>query len=524
MLEKSFAESELVLGLIGAVGTELDQIRRELESRLKVIGYEVLHVKITEDVIPLLVNPKSWNKKDHHARITSLMDAGNRAREISNDNSILALGAAAFISRKRPAIHANQKQKPHRSKQAYIISSIKHPEEVARLRAIYPQGFYLIGVHDDYERRLNFLTHDKQIDETLAKKLIERDADEHLPHGQRVVDTFHLSDFFVRNDGEEVGLKKSLWRLLGLLFGHPYVTPTFDEYAMFLAFSSSLRSADLSRQVGCVIAVDERIIATGANDCPRAGGGQYWPEADKMPLDIQFPADGRDFAKGFDTNKREQQKIIDQILDEAVSLGVPREAMTDAIRTCRIRDLTEFGRVVHAEMDALLSCARGQISTLRGTLYSTTLPCHNCAKHIISAGIKKVIFIEPYQKSKAQEFHEDSIRIGFNANSAVTDDPRPMVHFEPFVGVGPRRFFDLFSVQLGSGYPVERKNKGDGTRLDWKPENGTLRLQMLPASYLDLEIIASDMFNEHRLSKEAHDGTKTRKKSKRIKGKKVKRI
>ena len=51
---------------------------------------------------------------------------------------------------------------------------------------------------------------------------------------------------------------------------------------MFMAFASALRSADLSRQIGAVIAHDNEIIATGANDCPKSGGGLYWPEYDSQ--------------------------------------------------------------------------------------------------------------------------------------------------------------------------------------------------------------------------------------------------
>lgn len=46
-------------------------------------------------------------------------------------------------------------------------------------------------------------------------------------------------------------------------------------------YLSSLRSADLSRQVGAVISKDRNIISTGANDIPKFGGGQYWPEFDE---------------------------------------------------------------------------------------------------------------------------------------------------------------------------------------------------------------------------------------------------
>jgi len=142
-------------------------------------------------------------------------------------------------------------------------------------------------------------------------------------------------------------------------------------------------------------------------------------------------------------------------------------------------------------MDAILSCARNNTSTRDGQIFCTTFPCHNCAKHIIAAGIKRVVFIEPYQKSKAIEFHTDTISVGFNP--AINT-----VHFEPFVGVGPRRFFDLFSVRLGAGYPLKRKDD-DGLVIPWElNQNSKLRVQMLPGSYLELESEAKIRFEKNR--------------------------
>lgn len=510
MLKKPFSDSELILGLIGAVGTELKKVRDILEERLQNIGYTVVHIRITQDIIPNIVEPEPWDKNDEYARLVSLMNAGDQSRKQSEDNSILALGAAAFINSQRSKGN-NHEDPNHKPRHAYIISSLKRPEEVEILRAIYPHGFYLIGVHADEQLRRNYLKEDKQIrNEKYINYLINRDQhgqSEHLSsrapraptdqhdHGQNVADTFHLSDFFVRIDNHDDHLKNSLWRILALLFGHPYVTPTFDEHSMFMAFASSLHSADLSRQVGAVIARNNQVIASGTNDTPKAMGGQYWAAHDKLPGEIKFPEDGRDFALGHDSNKVEQYKIIDDILNYCKKDTTNPEILKEALQKSRIRDLTEFGRVVHAEMDALLSCARIGISVREGTLYSTTFPCHNCAKHIISAGISRVVYIEPYPKSKAAEFHGDSIEVGFDAISDSSHTSK--VRFEPFVGVGPRVFFDLFSTQLGSGYNVARRN-GEGKSLDWQPQEGKLRLQMLPVSYLELEVIASDMFNKKR--------------------------
>jgi deoxycytidylate deaminase len=492
-LQKQFSESELILGLIGAVGTEMTKVREILKNRLELHGYTVVIIGISKDIIPMMVNSLKSEYANEYLRLSSLMDAGNEARKSSNDNSILALGAAALINSKRRK-EGDLSIPQHEPKRAYIISSLKHPDEVTRLRQIYPQGFYLLGIHADHKRRINYLNQDKGIVESQANQLIERDQNERDSFGQRVTRTFHLSDFFVHIDGEDDYLKNGLWRVLDLLFANPFVTPTFDEYAMFLAFSASLRSADLSRQVGAVVAMNEQVIATGANDCPKAGGGLYWPMYNQQTHRIEDQNDGRDYMRGEDSNKIEQNKIITDILVRAAQLGIDREKLERALGESRIGDLTEFGRVVHAEMDAILSCGRASICTKGSTLYTTTFPCHNCAKHIIAAGIARIVFIEPYPKSKAAEFHNDSIQVGFTDSRSKKTD-RPIVRFEPFVGVGPRRFFDLFSVGLGSGYPLERKD-ASGKVQTWKVESGRLRLQMLPVSYLDLELVAADMFHK----------------------------
>ena len=100
-----------------------------------------------------------------------------------------------------------------------------------------------------------------------------------------------------------------LWRALQLIFGSPHKTPSFDEFAMFMAFTSSVRSADLSRQVGAVIARGTDILSTGANDCPRFGGGQYWPEHDPNNPDeylVDTPS-GRDNTRMVDSNAKQKQ-------------------------------------------------------------------------------------------------------------------------------------------------------------------------------------------------------------------------
>ena len=54
-------------------------------------------------------------------------------------------------------------------------------------------------------------------------------------------------------------------------------------------------------------------------------------------------------------------------------------------------------RTIHAEQNAVAYAARHGIATKGSTLYCTLSPCDTCAKSIISAGIKRVIYLEPYR-------------------------------------------------------------------------------------------------------------------------------
>lgn len=53
--------------------------------------------------------------------------------------------------------------------------------------------------------------------------------------------------------------------------------------------------------------------------------------------------------------------------------------------------------VLHAEANAISKIAKSGNSSNGATLYVTTSPCIECAKLIIQAGIKKVVYAEPYR-------------------------------------------------------------------------------------------------------------------------------
>lgn len=162
---------------------------------------------------------------------------------------------------------------------------------------------------------------------------------------------------------------------------------------------ASVNSADLSRQVGAVITSKYLdIIATGSNDVQKSGGGKYWPDSTYKPLtEDSFGTfeDKRDASIGFDANAAEISYLADEIasnlINSSLDFGsVTKGELSSVLRNkTSLKDITEFGRVVHAELSAIMSASRNSLSVVGAHLFCTTFPCHNCAKHIIASGIKK---------------------------------------------------------------------------------------------------------------------------------------
>lgn len=54
-------------------------------------------------------------------------------------------------------------------------------------------------------------------------------------------------------------------------------------------------------------------------------------------------------------------------------------------------------RTVHAEMNALIQCAKEGISTNNTEIYVTHFPCINCTKALLQAGVKKITYKANYR-------------------------------------------------------------------------------------------------------------------------------
>lgn len=121
----------------------------------------------------------------------------------------------------------------------------------------------------------------------------------------------------------------------------------------------------------------------------------------------------------------------------------------------------EYGRCVHAEMAAIIDAARRGVSIDGCTLYTTTFPRHECARHIVAAGIRRVVYIDPHPKSLVQELYKDSIAL----DAPVCDET--CVVLQPFVGISPTPYLRYFNSP-------DRKDKL-GNTVKWTSHMARLR-------------------------------------------------
>lgn len=112
---------------------------------------------------------------------------------------------------------------------------------------------------------------------------------------------------------------------------------SWDEYFMSVAILASMRSKDPNTQVGaCIVGEDKRILSTGYNGFPCGCSDDEFP----------WEREGED---------------------------------------------TKYPYVVHAELNAILNANGKNLSGSK--LYVALFPCNECAKAIIQAGIKEVVYL-----------------------------------------------------------------------------------------------------------------------------------
>ncbi|MFC0473434.1 ComE operon protein 2 [Halalkalibacter kiskunsagensis] len=66
-------------------------------------------------------------------------------------------------------------------------------------------------------------------------------------------------------------------------------------------------------------------------------------------------------------------------------------------------------RTIHAEVNALLQCAKFGVQTEGSEIYVTHFPCVHCSKAIIQAGIKRIYYAKDYKNHPyAEEMFRDA--------------------------------------------------------------------------------------------------------------------
>lgn len=140
------------------------------------------------------------------------------------------------------------------------------------------------------------------------------------------------------------------------------VRPDWDEYFMMVAQLAAVRSTCLSNQVGAVIVKDRQILATGYNGPPSG-------------------------------------------LPHCTDQGFCYEGVT----VCGSSPLPS--RAIHAEANAIAQAAKHGISTNRASIYVTLEPCLSCLKLIMAAGIYRVYYGQPFDKSSpmSQEYIDQGL-------------------------------------------------------------------------------------------------------------------
>lgn len=518
---------ELVIGFVAPVGVNVHHLCEQTAKVLREFNYSPVEIRLSKLLERFIGwTPPSSGSED--TRILHLQEMGHDFREAThNDAAALALAALVKVREERTTLSKNPDEQADAV--AYLLDQLKHPSEVKLLRKVYGSSFVLIAAHATKSKRESNLVRSiansenrgvQPEDIAKARDIIRIDDEEPGGDelGQNTRNTYPLADFFV-NFEQETGGEYEIRRFLDLLFGHPFHTPRPDEVAMYQASASALRSSDESRQVGAVIANVKRddrnqtsnieVIATGMNEVPMRGGGFYWDGSSNSPdARDQWLIAYRDDDRALTIKKDVLTELLDVLkkkewLAPAIaSKQTPhllKELIPKGLKGTQFLNIGEFQRQVHAEMAALIDSARRGVAVNGCTMFVTTFPCHSCAKHIIAAGIKHVVYLEPYPKSRAEMLHEEEIELD-SKDGPLGDDGRknvlPRVVFSPYSGIAPRQYQRLFSM---SG----RGKKSLLPLKDWNSTKARLSPQHLMnnafASYVrnereELERLSTDKF------------------------------
>jgi deoxycytidylate deaminase len=314
-----------------------------------------------------------------------------------------------------------------------VIDGIRNFGEAQILRNRYPK-FFLLALHASRATQWERVKKSYNGNSRLFERDLARDSAEDFPEGQQVSICVQQSDYVLVNEDDAGSsasrdakifsrLKKDLELMRNtddLAAGSYCRQPTAEEVEMATAFSQSHMSCCYKRKVGAVIINPQNIpLSLGYNENP----------VGMQPCLTAYNYCFKDEDMHKKLEKMEEYKC--PRCGEGMSGIGPPWKCTNA--DCRenlklvffpSRNM-ELCTAIHAEERAIRSL--GGRSAEGGTMFTTTYPCFQCARYIVDAGIKRVVYVEAYPVVESEDFL---------LNNGVIVDP-----FQGFKALGFNRVF-----------------------------------------------------------------------------------
>lgn len=484
---------EIVIALCGTIGSPLHRVTDSLKKCIEQkYSYECNVIRLSGFIEKSIAS--SLSGLSNFDRLNILIEGGNNLRE-KYDRGILAKLAINNIALHRTKNDEDISETANKSNRVcHIIDSIKNDEELEILKLVYGNIFYCIGVSSPINLRETNLS-SKNMSPGQIYQLIDRDSGEETNFGQRVNNTFPQSDYFLRiDDPSDDKLEVKIDRFLNLIFNTKIITPNQSETAMYLAATAACNSSCLSRQVGAAITdTHGELISIGWNDVPTFGGNLYsFYDISKRHHIPDARCMNWNEKKCYNDHHKTQliNEIVEKLSNNNFIEDNVKKDVENIIKKSKIGSLIEYSRSIHAEMHAIIIGSQLAGNRMKGgKLYCTTYPCHNCARHIIVAGIQEVYYIEPYRKSLATELHNDAITEKENEPNKVK-----LLAFE---GVAPNLYYKLFKMVEDS-----RKLNGSSLEKDYKVATPKQKTSLQPFPVLESVVTRKLIESDDELLKE----------------------
>jgi hypothetical protein len=150
---------ELVIGIAGAIGIDIEAITTTLQEALSSVGYRAVPIRITSEIASELTNVPAPSEQDFAAEASYKMaHASELCRRHQSPETLMRFAIQA-IRRYRASILSDHDKKSDIDdgylrgeervvpRTAYVIRQLKRPEEVEFLRKIYGKQFFLISAN-----------------------------------------------------------------------------------------------------------------------------------------------------------------------------------------------------------------------------------------------------------------------------------------------------------------------------------------------------------------------------------------